>query len=250
VPGRNAFIAEVAVDLEHLVGQPGDQRALEVEFRRDAQVHVELECVVVRLEGLRRCAAIDGMQHRRLDLHEALVLHEAADTRDDLRALLETQLRILVGQDIKMALAVAQLDVGETVPFFGHRQQRLGQHGDLVGVDREFAALGAPDLTGHADDVTEIDQRQQVSRRFGCRVLVAEDLNLARGVMDIHEHAGIARRIDAACNGDDVTGHGVGFDIRVLLRQLLHWSWCGGNAPDRPRQRSRAAWRVSGRAPR
>jgi hypothetical protein len=36
-----------------------------------------------------------------------------------------------------------------------------------VGVDRELAALGAAYLTGHADDVTEIDQRQQVSGRFG-----------------------------------------------------------------------------------
>jgi hypothetical protein len=118
VPGRNAFIAEVAVDLEHLVGQPGDQRALEIEFRRDAQVHVELECVVVRLEGLGRGAAIDGMQHRRLDLHEAVILHEAADAGDDLRALLETQLRIGVGQDVEMALAVAQLDVGQTRATF------------------------------------------------------------------------------------------------------------------------------------
>ena len=193
VPGRHALIAEVAVDLEDLVGQPGDKRTLEVQLGRNAQVHVELERVVVCLEGLRRCAAIDRMQHRGFNFHETFVFHEAADAGDDLRALLEAELRILVGQDIKMALAVAQLDVGETMPFFRHRQQRFGQHGDLMGVDREFAALGAPDLTGHADDVTEIDQRQQVARRFRCRVLVAEDLNLARSVMDIHEHAGIAR---------------------------------------------------------
>jgi hypothetical protein len=122
---------------------PGDQRPLEIEFRRDAQEHVELECVVVGLEGLGRGAAIDRMQHRRLDLHEAVVFHEAADAGDDLRALLETQLRIGVGQDVEMALAVAQFDVGQPVPFFGHRQQRLGEHDDLVGVDRKLAALGA-----------------------------------------------------------------------------------------------------------
>jgi hypothetical protein len=92
VPGRHAFVAEVAVDFEHLVGESGHQRTLEIEFRRNAQEHVELECVVVRLEGLGRGAAIDGMQHRRLDFHEAVIFHEAANAGDDLRALLETHL--------------------------------------------------------------------------------------------------------------------------------------------------------------
>ncbi|MOA70097.1 hypothetical protein D3C78_1987200 [compost metagenome] len=52
------------------------------------------------------------MQHRRFDFHEAVFFHEVADAGDDLAALLEAELGFLVGHDVEVALAVAQLDVG------------------------------------------------------------------------------------------------------------------------------------------
>lgn len=123
-------------------------------------------------------------------------------------------------ENVEVALAVTQLDVGDAVPFLGHWQQRLRQHGDFFGVDRQLTALGAAHLASHADDVADIDHRQQVARRFRRRILVREDLHLARGVMNIHEHAGIARGINAPRHRHRITGLDVGFDIGIFFRQL------------------------------
>jgi hypothetical protein len=50
---REAFVAEVAADLEHLV-HAADQQALEIQFQRDAQVKIAAQRVVMVLKG---CAA-------------------------------------------------------------------------------------------------------------------------------------------------------------------------------------------------
>ena len=72
---RDAFVAEVAVDLEHAL-EAADDQALQVQLRRDAQEHLHVERVVVRDERLGRGAARDRVQHRRLDFHEAVLDHE------------------------------------------------------------------------------------------------------------------------------------------------------------------------------
>jgi hypothetical protein len=72
VAHRDAFVAEVAVDLEHAL-EAAHQQALEVQLRRDAQEHLLVQRVVVRDEGLGVGAARDGVQHRRLDLQEAVL---------------------------------------------------------------------------------------------------------------------------------------------------------------------------------
>ena len=78
VPNRDAFVAETAVDLEHAL-EAADDEALEVELRGDAQEHRLVEGVVVGHERLGVGAARDRVQHRRLDLHEAVLDHEAAN---------------------------------------------------------------------------------------------------------------------------------------------------------------------------
>ena len=71
VARRQALVAEAAVDLEHLVGEPADHQPLQMQFRRDAQVEVDVERVVMGDEGLGRGAAGDRVQHRRLDFEIA-----------------------------------------------------------------------------------------------------------------------------------------------------------------------------------
>jgi hypothetical protein len=85
VARREAFVAEVAVDLEDLL-EAADDQALEVQLRRDAQELLHVERVVVGDEGLGRGAAGDRVHHRRFDFHEAVAGHEVADRRDDERA--------------------------------------------------------------------------------------------------------------------------------------------------------------------
>ena len=78
VPGADAFVAEVAVDLVDAL-EAADDQALEVQLRRDAQEQVEVQRVVVRGERLGGGAADDVMHHRRLDFEEAARVEPAAD---------------------------------------------------------------------------------------------------------------------------------------------------------------------------
>ena len=48
--------------------------------------------------------------------------------------------------EVDVALAVAQFDVGEAVPFFGQRQKVLGEEGELFDVDAELAGACAEEI--------------------------------------------------------------------------------------------------------
>src|SRR5215211_3865798 len=66
----------------------------------------------MRRERPPNAAAVDRLQDRRLDLDEPLVVEEAADRGDDLRARDEQLARLLVGHQVELAVAVTGLDVG------------------------------------------------------------------------------------------------------------------------------------------
>jgi hypothetical protein len=92
VADADPLVAEVAVDLEHPL-EAAHQQPLQVELGRDAQEHLLVERVVVGHEGLGIGTARDGVQHRRLDLQEAVLDHEAADRADRLAARDEARAR-------------------------------------------------------------------------------------------------------------------------------------------------------------
>ena len=131
VPRRDAFVAEVAVDLEHAL-EAADDQALQVQLRRDAQEQLHVERVVVRDERPGRGAAGDRLHHRRLDLEEAVRDHELADR---LHACCErstkTSRACRVGDQVDVALAVALLLVGQAVELVRQRPQRLGEQAQL-----------------------------------------------------------------------------------------------------------------------
>ncbi len=85
VLGREALVAEVAVDLVHAL-EAADDQPLQIQLRRDAQVHVEVERVVMRHERPRRRTARDRLHHRRLDFEEIERIEEIAQVAHDARA--------------------------------------------------------------------------------------------------------------------------------------------------------------------
>jgi hypothetical protein len=76
----DALVAEVAVDLVDAL-QAADHQALEVQLRRDAQVQLQVQRVVVGGERLGRGAAGDVMHHRRLHFQEAARVQPARIAR-------------------------------------------------------------------------------------------------------------------------------------------------------------------------
>ena len=72
----DALVAKVLADLVHAL-EAADDEPLEVELGGDAEVEVGVELVRVRHEGVRERAAVAGLENRRLDLDEALVVEIA-----------------------------------------------------------------------------------------------------------------------------------------------------------------------------
>ena len=81
----DSFVAEISVDLVHAI-QPANNQPLQIKFRRDAQIQVHVECVVVRYERTRRGATKDRMHHRRLHFEVASRVEKMPYFADDLRA--------------------------------------------------------------------------------------------------------------------------------------------------------------------
>ena len=153
---RDPLVAEVLADLVDAL-EPADDQPLQVELGRDPEVEVLLEVVPVGDERLREGAAVARLQHRRLDLDEAVRVEVPPDRGDDAAAGEKVGARLLVHQQVEVALAVALLDVGEAVERVRQRRAVLRQQLELDHLQRRLAAARLGRVAGDADDVAEVD---------------------------------------------------------------------------------------------
>ena len=134
VLARDALVAEVVADLVDAIEPAGDQ-PLEIQLVRDAQVEILVVAVVMGRERPRGRAAVQRLERRRLHLEEAAAIEAGAQRRDDAAAQQRRAPRLLVHQQVEVALAEARLDVGEPVPLLGQRTQALREQLGLLRVD-------------------------------------------------------------------------------------------------------------------
>src|SRR6266446_6471100 len=180
---RHAFVAEISVDFVNTV-EAADGEPLEIEFRRDAQIHVYVEGVVVRLEGPRSGAAGNGVQHRRLHLQEAARIEKGAQVTHDPRSRFKHPPALLVHDQIDIAAPVTQFCIGDPVPFIGQRPQRLGQQCQFVGSHRQLAGFGAEQGSLGADHIADIPTLELVVS-LAERLLLQENLYRAARVFEL-----------------------------------------------------------------
>ena len=77
----------------------------------------------------------DGLHHRRFDFDESVGIERAAHRLHQLAALQKDFAHFRIHHQVDVALAIAQFDVGETVPFFGQGKKVLAQERDFLHVD-------------------------------------------------------------------------------------------------------------------
>jgi hypothetical protein len=65
---------------------------------------------------------------------------------EDLGALDEDFAGVEVGEEVDVALAVAELDVGEAVVLVRQGEHGLGEEGEAFDVDGELAGAGAEEV--------------------------------------------------------------------------------------------------------
>ena len=137
---RDALVAKVLAELVDAL-EPADDQALEVQLGRDPEVEVRVELVVSgsRTAGRtrRRSAAAGSASRPRRTPRSSSARRIAVTTR----ARSEERLaRLLVHQQVEVALAVAELDVGQAVERVRQRLRVAREHLDA----RRRASDGSP----------------------------------------------------------------------------------------------------------
>ena len=162
-----------------------------MQLRLDAQIHVDIQRVVVGDEGAGRRADLQRAQHGGIDLEVAVVVHELADGLDDLRALDKGIAHLGVDDHIEIALAIAGVHVLEAVELLRQGMQALGEQRDLLRVDADLARLGAENDALDANDVAEVEVLELFVGFLADIVAADVDLDLAVAVQHVGE-AGLA----------------------------------------------------------
>ena len=183
----DAFVTEVTVDFEHAV-EATDHQTFQVQFRRDTQVHVQVQGVVMGDERTRRRTARDHLHHWGFYFHKIAVDHELADTGHDLRANFEGLAGFIVRDEVQITLTVARFLILQAVEFVRQRAQGFGQQTQLGAVDREFTGLGFEQLTFRAQDIAQVPLLELlVVDAFRQVVTGNVQLNTAANVLQRHE---------------------------------------------------------------
>ena len=219
VRGVDALVAEVAVDLEHAV-DAAHEAALEEQFRRDAQIKVQVEGVHVRGERTGGGTAVDSLQHRRLDLDEVVVIERAAQRGDGLGPVAHHVAHLLIGDHADVRLARARVVVQVLVQG-GQRLQRLGRDGPFGGEHRQLAGLGRDHAAAQVQVVAEVHELLELLERVSADLLLGDhalDLRAVAG-RQLHEAqaAAVAQKQDAPGDADHVLGLLTGFKLAVIL---------------------------------
>ena len=151
----DTFVTEVTVDLKHAV-ETADHQTLQVQFRRDTQVHVQVQGVVMGDERTGRGTAWDHLHHRGFYFHKVAVNHELANTGHDLGANFEGLTGFIVRDEIQVTLTIARFLILQTVELVRQRAQGFGQQTQFGAVDRQFTGLGFEQFTFRAQDIAQV----------------------------------------------------------------------------------------------
>ena len=220
MPGRESLVPEAAVDLVDAL-EAADHQPFQVQLRRDAQVEIRVEGVVVRHEGPGGRATGDRVHHRRLDFQESPFVEEAAHGRHEPGTGAEHLSRVLVDDEIEMTLPVAQFLVHQSVVFLRQGLKRLGEQPDLAGMNGEFAGIGLHQGAPDASDIADIPEASEVGIGFLAHVVPAHV------ALDPTAHIlqGDETRFAHDAAQHDAPGHG-GFDGRLGKGFLAHVAVC------------------------
>ena len=101
------------------------------------------------------------VQHRRLDLDVVVAVERAPEAGDHRVADAEVAPRLLVDDQVGVALAEAGVGVGEPVPLVGQRAHGLGQQLERGDLDAQLALARRHHRAVHADPVAEVEPAER-----------------------------------------------------------------------------------------
>src|SRR5207249_3457500 len=88
-------------------------------------------------------ASRDRLHHRSLDLDEIMLIKIVTDISYYSGACLERLFHVIVDDQIDVTLAVALLDIRQSMPFARQRTERLREKSEVLDLDGELVGLCA-----------------------------------------------------------------------------------------------------------
>ncbi len=124
--GRDPLVPENPAQFVY----PGDasyDKAFQVQLQGNSQVEVYIQGIMVSLKRPGERASGNGLKHRRFHFEIVPLVQETADFPNDPVAFDENRPYVRIDDQVDVSAAEPYFDVGQTVPFFGQRQEIFGQ---------------------------------------------------------------------------------------------------------------------------
>ena len=179
------LVAEVLADFVNPFESARDQ-ALEVKLIGDPEVKGLVERIVMSREGTRSSAPVQRLEHWRLDFEITVTVQILPKGGHELGANFENPPNLAIGNQIRIALAIALLDILQAMIFVRWRIERLGQHSHHVAAHRNLAGLGAEQRSRSFDPITQIEKMEEIGKGLVAQLILAEiELDRAVPVADL-----------------------------------------------------------------
>src|SRR5688500_12479800 len=161
MPRRDTFVSEIAIDLVNPFEATYDE-SLQIQLRRNAQEQIHIQRVGVSDERTCDRTTGDGLHHRCLDVEKVHGIQEVAQILDDACSDLEHAPTVWTDDEIDVALPIANLLIGKSVPLVRQWTQRLRKQTRLLDTHRELASLGLEQHPFGADHIPDIPRLEVV----------------------------------------------------------------------------------------
>src|SRR5580658_7871435 len=112
----NALVAKIPVDLEDPL-DAAHQQPLQIKLRRDPEIQVQVESIVMRDKGPSGRATVDGLEHRSFYFEKSARFQLPPQRGDNLRSRYEDLSGIGIRDQIEIALAIPNFDIFQAMPF-------------------------------------------------------------------------------------------------------------------------------------
>ncbi len=96
----------------------------------------------------------------------------------------KTSFDLRVHDEVEVALAVADLHVGQAVPFFRQGPKALGEQAKPLDLEGELPRAGLEDPAGEVDDIAHVEALEKGEGRLAHLVLADEGLDAPLAVLD------------------------------------------------------------------
>ena len=127
-----------------------------MQFKSNAQEQLHIERVVVREEWASMRAACFHVQHWCFHFNELVVMQCLAEAGNSCMANFKCASCLFVNNQVGVALAVARVYVGQSMPLVGQWSHCFRQQLCALYLDGQFAFAGGHHQTGNANPIAKV----------------------------------------------------------------------------------------------